>query len=134
DVVGAGNEMATQDQRERGGKSAAALRSYFADEIDKRRHAPTDDLVGRLVQANENDTVTDAELLAACVLLLLAGHETTTKLIGNAVLALARDPEARGQLARDPALLPGAVEELVRFAGPVQSSVRLCTVGTRLDE
>jgi pimeloyl-[acyl-carrier protein] synthase len=64
------------------------------------------------------------ELLATCRLILMAGHETTVNLIGNGVVALLRHPEERAALAADPALLPGAVEELLRYDSPVQMTMR----------
>ena len=71
--------------------------------------------------------LSDDELLASCVLLLVAGNETTTKLITNGVLQLARHPEQRELLVENPELLPGAVEELLRFDGTVQSTFRVVT-------
>lgn len=107
-------------------KAKDALRAYFAMEIEKRRAAPSDDLVGALVAArDEAGALSEAELLAFVVLLLLAGNETTTNLIGNGLLALCRHPEQLERLRRQPELIPTAVEEMLRFDPPVQMTVRM---------
>jgi len=101
------------------------LRGYFAQEIQRRRGTPGPDLVSALVAAHEeSDALTAEELQAFVILLLLAGNETTTNLIGNGMLALGRHPEQLALLARDQSLLPGAIEEMLRYDGPVQSTVR----------
>jgi cytochrome P450 len=108
-----------------------ALRAYFAAEIEKRRAAPSDDLIGALVAArDEAGALSEAELLAFVVLLLLAGNETTTNLIGNGLLALCRYPEQFERLRRDPELAPAAIEEMLRFDPPVQMTVRMAEQDT----
>lgn len=109
----------------------AALRNYehifayFSDIIAQRRSAPRDDLVTALVQADiEGAGITDDEILGFCALLLIAGNETTTNLLGNAVLLLGRNPDARWQIVSDMSLLPAAVEEVLRFDGPVPTLTR----------
>jgi len=102
-----------------------ALRSYFAAEIESRRKNPGPDLISALVAAHEESEVMSAdELLAFVVLLLLAGNETTTNLIGNGMLALGRNPEQMELLRRSPELVPRAIEEFLRYDGPVQSTAR----------
>ena len=89
---------------------------------EKRAH-PCDDLVSDLARAEEaGDKLDSDELLSMIGLLLTAGHETTTNLIGNGVLALLENPDALNQLRDDPALIESAVEELLRFASPVETS------------
>jgi cytochrome P450 len=104
----------------------SALREYFVAEIDRRRRNPGDDLVSVLVAAHEgsDEVLSEAELVAFVVLLLLAGNETTTNLIGNGMLALARHPGELERLRRAPELTPSAIEEMLRYDGPVQSTVR----------
>jgi cytochrome P450 len=102
-----------------------ALREYFIAAIEQRRRTPGPDLISALVQAHdEQDVMTEEELLAFVLLLLLAGNETTTNLIGNGLNALLRHPDQLALLRREPALVPKAIEEMVRYDGPVQSTVR----------
>lgn len=102
--------------------------AYFSDIIAQRRAAPRDDLVTALVQADiEGARVTDDEILGFCALLLIAGNETTTNLIGNGVVLLGKNPDARSQIVSDMSLLPGAIEEVLRFDGPVPTLTRTTT-------
>jgi cytochrome P450 len=102
------------------------LRAYFAGIVARRRVEPRDDLLSGLVKAQqEGDRLNEAELLANAVLLLNAGHETTTNLIGNGTLALLRHPDQLRRLREDPALVPTAVEELLRYDSPVQFTTRV---------
>lgn len=110
------------------------LLAYLAETIAARRSAPRDDLISAMIQAQEErDALTDGELLATSNLLLLAGHETTTNLIGNGTLALLREPAAWRRLCDEPGLLPSAVEELLRFDGPVQATVRVALEDVEID-
>ena len=110
-----------------------ALRAYFAAEIEKRRAAPSDDLVGALVAArDEAGALSEAELLAFVVLLLLAGNETTTNLIGNGLLARCRYPGQFERLRQHPELVPTAIEEMLRFDPPVQMTVRMAEQDTSI--
>ena len=103
-----------------------ALAAYFRELIAERRAAPRDDMLTRLVEAEEaGDKLSENELLATCILLLIAGHETTVNLIGNGSLALLRHPDQRRRLQEDPGLIVTAVEELLRFDGPVQRTSRI---------
>lgn len=110
------------------------LFGYLADTIADRRRAPREDLISAMIQAQEErDALSDAELLATSNLLLLAGHETTTNLIGNGVLALLRDGDAWRRLCAEPALLPTSIEELLRFDGPVQATLRVALEDVTID-
>jgi cytochrome P450 len=101
------------------------LRAYFSAQIEKRRKTPGPDLVSALVAAHtESDALSADELMAFVILLLLAGNETTTNLIGNGTLALGRNPDQMQMLQRDGSLLPRAIEEMLRYDGPVQSTAR----------
>jgi cytochrome P450 len=96
------------------------LRELFAT----RRRAPQDDLISALVRAHEaGDQLSEAELFSTVVLLIVAGHETTVNLIGNAMLALLRQPEARQLLAQDGAQMQAAVEEFLRYDSPVERAL-----------
>jgi cytochrome P450 len=106
-------------------RAANELRGFFANEIERRRSDPGDDLVSALVAAHdETEALSADELLAFVILLLLAGNETTTNLIGNGMLALGRNPDQIDLLRGHPSLMPRAVEEMLRYDGPVQSTVR----------
>ncbi|MCB9597304.1 MAG: cytochrome P450 [Sandaracinaceae bacterium] len=100
--------------------------AYFGRVFEDRRRAPRDDLVSGLVAAEEGGArLSETELLSVCMLLLGAGHETTTGLIGNAVLALLRRPREAQRWLEEPGLAANAVEELLRFDSPVQMTDRL---------
>jgi len=108
--------------------NAATLASeeYFRGLLAYRRANPGDDLATALVQAREADErLSDDEILANISLLFGAGHETTTNLIGNGVLALHRNPAELARLQADPSLIPNAVEELLRYDSPVQLTGRV---------
>lgn len=99
---------------------------YLRGVIDHRRQHLGDDLLSALIQAEEaGDRLTEPELLSFVVLLYVAGHETTVNLIGNGMLALLRHPDQLRMWAADPSLDVNAVDELLRFDGPVQQTVRV---------
>jgi cytochrome P450 len=101
---------------------------YFEDMIQARRTEPHDDLLSALITAEEDGSrLDDAELIAMCVLLLFAGHETTTRLIGNGILALVDWPSEFERLRAEPGITPQAVEECLRFDSPVQATGRRAT-------
>lgn len=102
----------------------AAMEDFFTALVAQRRREPGDDLVSALVAAGGDDGLSETDIIANVVLLFAAGHETTTNLIGNGLLALHRHPDQLARLKADPALLPGAIEELLRFEPPLQISVR----------
>ena len=98
--------------------------AYLHVLFEERRSEPGEDLVSALVAVEDGgDTLSEEELSSMDALLIVAGHETTVSLIGNATLALLRHPEQRAALARDPSLLPRAVEELIRYDGPVERTL-----------
>ena len=117
---------------ERAYASQRALLDYFQDLVAQRRRAPGEDLLSALMSDEQGSQLTEDELLATCVFLLFAGHETTTNLIGNSVLALLRHPRQLQRLQADPALIGTAVEELLRFDSPVQTAFRRATVDFEL--
>jgi len=107
-------------------QSRQELAEYFRQLIAQRRSSPRDDLLSGLIAAEEaGDKLSETELLATCILLLVAGHETTVNLIGNGTLALLRHPEQLRRLREDPGLIGSAVEELLRYDGPVQRTARI---------
>jgi len=122
--VGTG-AVADPERVDRAERSMAEFRSYLAPFIASRRAEPTDDLLGLLVApARDTDRLTDDEVLATCVTLLFAGHETTANLIGNGLVALLRHPQQLDLLRTHPEFAEPAVEELLRFDSPVQRNRR----------
>jgi pimeloyl-[acyl-carrier protein] synthase len=106
--------------------SRRALSEYFRELIAERRASPREDLLSALIAAEEaGDKLNEEELLATCILLLVAGHETTVNLIGNGTLALLRHPDQLQRLRERPELISSAVEELLRYDGPVQRTARI---------
>ncbi len=111
---------------ERARTAMLELAEYFRGVITQRRHQPREDLISGLIAAEEQGQVlSEDELLATCILLLVAGNETTTNLIGNGMLALLRNPDQLQRLQNDPSLIQPAVEELLRYAGPVHGTGRV---------
>jgi pimeloyl-[acyl-carrier protein] synthase len=110
-------------------EATLALGQYFADLIRRRRQQPRDDLISALTLARDaQDRLTEDELLAMCMLLLIAGHETTVNLLGNGLLTLLRHSTQLALLKNHPERLPSAVEEMLRFESPVQrATFRLTT-------
>lgn len=109
-------------------RASRAFAGYFRELLAERRRAPRDDLLTALVDAEvAGERLGETEILALAMLILVAGHETTTNLIGNAVWCLIRAPLERARLQAEPALLPTAVEEFLRFESPVQLTDRVAT-------
>lgn len=119
---------ATRGEFGPGLEAAAALYEYFSAFLTQRRRDPRDDLMTALVHAEvDGQRLSEDELLGFCLLLLVAGHETTTNLLSNSAVLLAQHPESRRQLADKPDLIPAAVEELLRYDSPVQGLARTLT-------
>ncbi len=110
----------------RSGEARRGLATYFRELIAERRASPRADMISGLIAAEEaGDTLSADELIATCILLLVAGHETTVNLIGNGTLALLRHPGELERLRTNPGLIGSAVEELLRYDGPVQRTARV---------
>ena len=108
--------------------SELALTAYLRDLVRKRRADPDDSLLSALVAAEEEgDRLSSDELVSTALLLLVAGFETTVNLIGNGTVALLGEQEQWGRLREEPALVPAAVEELLRYDSPVQMTSRIAT-------
>ena len=106
---------------------------YLADLLRERRKRPGTDLLSALVEVHDSgDQLTEAELISTCVLVLVAGHETTTGLIGMGALALARRPQEFAKLRAQPDLSGPAVEEFLRYDSPVQLTARYALQDTAL--
>jgi len=122
-----------------GGSQAAAAQArlefadYFRELISARRARADDDLLSELIRAEDDgQRLSEQELIATCVLLLVAGHETTVGLISNAILALLRHPDQLAALRADPGLAEGAIEETLRYDAPVQLTSRVARGGMRV--
>jgi cytochrome P450 len=102
------------------------LQEYLAELIERRRREPGEDMISLLLSgvAADGDHLDDAELMALCSLILFAGHETTTNLLCNALVALDRHPAELARLRADPSIVNRAVEEVLRFEGPIKIIIR----------
>ena len=117
--------MILPDQLERAAAAIDQFADYFAHLIAARRAEPRGDLLSAMIAAEEQgDKLSQDELVVNAMLLLNAGHETTTNLIGNGTLALLRNPDELDLLRRERARIPGAIEELLRYDSPVQMTGR----------
>ena len=111
------------------------MTEYFLALIEHRRRQPGNDLISNLLMAEiEGQKLSVAELLGFCSLLLVAGNETTTNLIGNAVLSFTEAPGTMERLRTEPSLLPQAIEEVLRYRSPVQSMYRVAAADTAVGE
>lgn len=123
-----GGPFAGAEAIERGATAVQELASYLGEVIAQRRRQPRGDLISGLIAAEEQGQVlSEDEILSTSMLLLIAGNETTTNLIGNGVLALLQNPDQLQRLRDDPSLIRSAVEELLRYVGPVQGTARVAT-------
>ncbi|MGB2696140.1 MAG: cytochrome P450 [Dehalococcoidia bacterium] len=128
DIVASLGALSSPDVVERAQAAAQDMAEYFAGVIEERRQNLGDDLISGLIAAEERgDVLSTEEMIATCILLLAAGNETTTNLIGNGMLALARKPDQLQLLTSDFSLIESAVEEFLRYDGTVQSTARVAT-------
>jgi cytochrome P450 len=105
-----------------------ALNGYLQDLVRQRRARPDDSILSALIAAeDEGDRLSSGEVVSLAFLLLVAGFETTVNLIGNGTVALLGDPASWGRLRDDPALVPAAIEEMLRYDSPVQLTSRVAT-------
>jgi cytochrome P450 len=106
------------------------MMQFFLDLVTERRRSPGDDLISAIVSGPE--PLDDEFAVAFCFTLLVAGNETTTNLIGNAMLALLAYPDEAQQLWADPGLVPSTLEEALRFDPPAQTNIRRATIDTSI--
>jgi cytochrome P450 len=112
-------------RRERAQKGLQNLLEYFEPLVYDRRRHPRDDLITALVQAEERgDLLSHEEVLEICTVLLFSGHETTTNLLANGLLAFTQHRDQWELLQRQPDLIRPAVEELLRYDGPIKTTTR----------
>ncbi len=114
----------SQEELERFFEQMGEFVAYLTDLFAARRAEPRDDLISALLAArDDNDALTENEVFGTVVLLIVAGHETTVGLIGNAVLNLLSHPAELERVRADPSLLPAAIEEALRYEGPVERTL-----------
>ena len=117
--------MHSVDRHERAERSLRGFSEFLRGVIAERRVRPGEDLISDLVAAEERgDVLEEEEIVATCVLLLFAGHETTRNLLANGLKAILEHGDARAALASDPSRMPDAVEEILRFDGPTKAMWR----------
>jgi len=121
-----GGATTSTDKYARAEAGAVAMADYFRSAIRERTSRPRDDMLTKLVACQENDdALTEDEVIGSAILFLFGGHETTTNLIGNGVRALLQHPSQSTHVRDRPELMKGAVEEILRFDGPTLASIRL---------
>lgn len=109
------------------------MRDYFVEKIAERRAQPKDDLISQLIAAQiAGRRLTEEELVGFCILLLVAGNETTTNLIANAIWCLDENPEQMALLRSQPDLIGGAIEEVLRHRSPVKAMFRITKTDTTI--
>lgn len=124
---------ATPDRYARADRAIGELAGYLRAEIASRRHFPREDLITALVRARDDgDALTEDELVGSCMILLFGGHETSSNLLANAVLALERHPAQRDLLRERPDLVGSAVEEFLRYDGPTKGAIRWARTDTEV--
>src|SRR5207247_876810 len=123
-----GGAVDGRDNSAEASAGVARLVDYFHALLRERERRARDDLTSLMLRAeHEGERLTRDEVVANCILLLFAGHETTTNLLGNGLFHLLRHPAEAALLRADPSLLHGAVEELLRYDGPVPATVKVAT-------
>ncbi|KAA2262292.1 cytochrome P450 [Solihabitans fulvus] len=126
-------DLTDQDQIAEATKRTTELNAYLLDHTSRRRARPGDDLMSRLVEARVDDeALDDDEIVNFSRLLLLAGHITTTMLLGNAMLCLHDNPDAAAELRADPGLVPRAIEEILRVRPPFTMTARVVAEDTEI--
>jgi len=112
---------ATPAQQQQAGQAREEIRQYFDEVVTHLKQRPADTLLNRLLESEHlSGGLSREEIFANCVLLLAAGHETTTNLIGNGILAMLQHRDQWQAVVNDPSLVEPAVEEMLRFDSPVQ--------------
>ena len=128
----------TPEMLERGNRAVVEFKDYLARLVDERRRKPGDpesDVLTRLIQGEKSgERLSALELYHNCIFLLNAGHETTTNLIGNGLWLLLSYPHELAKLRSNPALLPSAIEEMLRYDGPIQLNNRRLTAPVTLGD
>ena len=124
-LVGVGGIGTSKEDIKKSGDAYESLINYFEEIILERKNSPGEDFIGKLIKAEEEgDKLNIKEMYGTCLLLLIAGHETTTRLIGNGMFTLFRHQEQFDHLKNNFDLIPNAIEEMLRYEPPVHATVR----------
>ena len=124
-LVGVGGIGTSREDIKKSGDAYEALIRYFEEIILSRKTSPGDDFIGKLIQAEESgDKLNVKEMYGTCLLLLISGHETTTRLIGNGMFTLFNHQDQLSLLQNNHELIPNAIEEMLRYEPPVHATVR----------
>jgi cytochrome P450 len=135
DAIVAGEGDLTQEERKALFQEIQSMYGYFAHVLEERRQHPQNDLVSALLAASvDGQSLSNVELLGFCGLLLVAGNETTTNLLGNMILCFDEHPGVVERLRRNRKLVPGAIEEALRYYSPVKAMPRMTTTGTMIGD
>ncbi len=128
-----GTSRADEDKYRKARSGADHMSAYFRNIIEQRRAQPGEDVITKMMQAqDEKGSLNEDELVAMCMLVLFGGHETTTNLLGSAVVALLEHPQQQQLLRDNPQLMDSAVEEFLRYDGPSNSIARVVAVDHEL--
>ena len=135
DALVSGDEEMTEEDRQALFQEIGGMFNYFTQVLEERRAHPQGDLVSALLAAEvDGERLSDLELLGFCGLLLVAGNETTTNLIGNMILCLDENPDVVERLRANRALVHGAIEEALRYYSPVKLMTRYTTTETTIGD
>jgi cytochrome P450 len=135
DALVSGDEGTTEEERQALFQEIGTMFGYFSQVLDERRAHPQNDLVSALLAAEvDGEHLSDLELLGFCGLLLVAGNETTTNLIGNLILCLDENPGVVERLRANRALVPGAIEEALRYYSPIKTMTRYTSTETTIGD
>ena len=135
DALVTGDEGTSEEERKALIQEVQGMYGYFAQVLEERRQHPQNDLVSALLAAEvDGQRLSNMELLGFCGLLLVAGNETTTNLLGNMILCFDENPGVVERLRTNRALVPGAIEEVLRYYSPVKAMVRITATETMLGD
>jgi len=135
DALVTGDEGTSEEERKALFQEVQGMYGYFTQVLEERRQHPQNDLVSALLAASiDGQSLSNEELLGFCGLLLVAGNETTTNLLGNMILCFDENPDVVERLRTNRALVPGAIEEVLRYYSPVKAMVRITATETMLGD
>ena len=133
DALVAGEESTSQEESQAFFQEIQGMYGYFTQVLEERRKSPQNDLISALLTASvDGERLSNVELLGFCGLLLVAGNETTTNLLSNMMLCFDQHPDVVERLRTNRALVPGAIEEVLRYYSPVKAMLRVTITETIL--